>query len=447
MKPKIAVIGAGPSGITALKNLVDQGLDVTAFDRNSEVGGNWIYSENESHSSVFETTHIISSKTLSQYEDFTFDDFDPAVSDYPSHDELRRYFQAYARKFNLYPFIQFETLITHCEWKGPEAWEVTFEKGGVSLTETFTHLVVCNGHHWKPRFPEYPGEFSGEFIHSHNFKKAAPFTGKKVLVIGGGNSACDVAVETSRVSKLTAISWRRGYRIVPKFFFGKPSDVVAEQTKWLPVKVRSFFNQLLLKIMLGDNKLYGLRPVTEPFGSTHPTINDELLLKIRHGKVKPRLDIKRFEGKKVVFEDGKEEEYDSIVACTGYWLSHPFFNRDFINYSEGPVPLWLKMFHPTVSNVYFIGMFQPLGCIWPGAELQSKLMAQEIIGKWKRPENIQELCQKEVSNPHYKQIDTPRHTITVDFHLFVKELKKQLPKNYVSKMVVAKSQEKELNHS
>ena len=105
------------------------------------------------------------------------------------------------------------------------------------------------------------------------------------------------------------------------------------------------------------------------------------------------------------------------------------------------------MFHPTVSNVYFIGMFQPLGCIWPGAELQSKLMAQEIIGKWKRPENIQELCEKEVANPHYKQIDTPRHTITVDFHLFVKELKKQLPKKYVSKMVVAKSQEKELNHS
>jgi hypothetical protein len=223
--------------------------------------------------------------------------------------------------------------------------------------------------------------------------------------------------------------------------------VVAEQTKWLPVKVRSFFNQLLLKIMLGDNKLYGLRPVTEPFGSTHPTINDELLLKIRHGKVKPRLDIKRFEGKKVVFEDGKAEEFDSIVACTGYWLSHPFFDRDFINYSEGPVPLWLKMFHPTVSNVYFIGMFQPLGCIWPGAELQSKLMAQEIIGNWKRPENIQELCQKEVSNPHYKQIDTPRHTITVDFHLFVKELKKQLPKDYVSKMTVAKSQEKELKHS
>lgn len=191
MTPKVAVIGTGPSGITALKNLLDQDIDAIAFDRNQDVGGNWIYSEDESHSSVFETTHIISSKTLSQYEDFTFDDFDPSVSDYPSHDELRRYFQAYAAKFNLYPFIRFGTLVLHCKRPGEKNWEITTEKDGVIQIETFTHLVVCNGHHWKPRYPEYPGTFSGEFLHSHNFKKAAPFAGKKVLVIGGGNSACD----------------------------------------------------------------------------------------------------------------------------------------------------------------------------------------------------------------------------------------------------------------
>jgi cation diffusion facilitator CzcD-associated flavoprotein CzcO len=445
MKPKIAVIGIGPSGITALKNLVDQGLDVVAFDVNHEVGGNWIYSEKESHSSVFETTHIISSKTLSQYEDFTFDDFDPTVSDYPSHDELRRYFQAYARKFNLYQYIQFGTLVIYCEQIDALSWKITFEKDGVRNVQQFTHLVVCNGHHWKPRYPEYPGKFSGEFLHSHNYKRAAPFEGKRVLVIGGGNSACDVAVETSRVSSKTAISWRRGYRIVPKFFFGRPTDIIAEQTNWLPIKVRSLFNQILLKIMIGKNELYGLRPINEPFGATHPTINDELLHKIRHGKVKPRLDIKRFDGLKVIFEGGKEEEFDSVVACTGYWLSHPFFDKELINYSEGPVPLWLKMFHPTIFNLYFIGMFQPLGCIWPGAELQSKLMAQELIGQWTRPQNIVQLCQKEITDPHYKQINTPRHTITVDFHLFVKELKRHLTKNYKSKELTTKVQEKEMN--
>lgn len=440
MHRKIAVIGAGPSGITALKNLLDQGLDAVAFDRNHEVGGNWIYTENESHSSVFETTHIISSKTLSQYEDFTFDDFDPSISDYPSHNELRRYFQAYARHFNLYPFIHFGTMVLDCQRNSEGNWVITTEKEGVQATTIFTDLVVCNGHHWNPRWPSYPGTFSGEMLHSHNFKKAEPFRGKKVLVIGGGNSACDVAVETSRVSEMTAISWRRGYRIIPKFFFGLPSDKIGERSKWVPLPIRNFLFDLLLKIMVGNNNLYGLRKVTNKFGETHPTINDELLYKIRHGKVKPRLDIKSFDGKKVVFEDGLAEEYDTIIACTGYFLSHPFFDKELIDYSSGPVPLYLKMFHPEFVNLYFIGMFQPLGCIWPGAELQAKIMAREIAGKWTRPKNIRELCEREVTHPHYRQVDTPRHTITVDFHLFKKALKKHLPKNYTSKQPIAKKE-------
>ncbi|MFC3414286.1 flavin-containing monooxygenase [Algoriphagus hitonicola] len=433
MRPKVAIIGAGPSGITALKNLLDQGIDAIAFDRNQDVGGNWIYSEEESHSSVFETTHIISSKTLSQYEDFTFDEFDSEVADYPSHDELRRYFQAYASKFNLYPFIRFGTLVKNCKWVDQHTWRITTETNGESKKEIFTHLVVANGHHWKPRYPTYPGEFTGEFLHSHQYKKAAPFSGKRVLVIGGGNSACDVAVETSRVSRKTAISWRRGYRIVPKFLFGKPTDKVAERSKWIPPRMRMALNSLLLRIIVGKNEDYGLQPPTQSFAATHPTINDELLHKIRHGKVKPRVDIERFDGKTVTFKDGSKEDFDSIVACTGYWLSHPFFDKNFIDYSNGPVKLYLRMFHPEYENLYFIGMFQPLGCIWPGAELQSKLMAQELAGKWQRPDNIANLSEKEVKNPHFRQINTPRHTITVDYHLYVKAVKKHLPKNYISR--------------
>jgi hypothetical protein len=185
--------------------------------------------------------------------------------------------------------------------------------------------------------------------------------------------------------------------------------------------------------MVGDNKLYGLREVENKFGEIHPTINDELLYKIRHGKVKPRLDIKHFSENKVVFENGLEEEYDTVIACTGYYLSHPFFDKNLIDYSSGPVPLYLKMFHPEYRNLYFIGMFQPLGCIWPGAELQSKIMARELAGLWKRPEHIKELCELEVKRPHYKQIDTPRHTITVDYHKFKKDLLRHLPKGYISK--------------
>jgi len=430
---KICVIGVGPSGITAIKNLLDQGLEVTAYDYNENVGGNWIYNEGESHSSVFDTTHIISSKTLSQYEDFTFDDFEKGIPDYPSHDQLLRYFQAYASKFNLYPFIEFNTLVKACRLKEDGSWEVTVEQEGIEKTNNFTHLVVCNGHHWNPRMPEYPGNFDGTFIHSHRYKKAAPFEDKKVLVIGGGNSACDVAVETSRVSKKTSISWRRGYTILPKFFFGKPSDVVAAGLSFLPIKLRYFLSDKLIKFMIGPNKLYGLPEKDQKLGATHPTINDELLYKLRHGKIHPKGDIERFDGKNVVFKDGTVETFDAVIACTGFILSHPFFDKDFIDYSEGEVPLYLKMFHEKYDSLYFVGMFQPLGCVWPGSELQSKIMAREIKGLWKRPKNIKALCDREISHPHLKQVKSGRHTITVDYHKFVKQLKKCLPKNYVSK--------------
>ncbi len=430
---KVCVIGAGPSGITAVKNLRDEGLDVVCYDFNSNVGGNWIYNEKLSHSSVFETTHIISSKTLSQYEDFTFDDFEPGLPDYPSHDQLRRYFQAYAAKFNLYPHIQFNTLVESCELDDANQWIVQTSHEGVSKTEVFTHLVVCNGHHWKPRMPHYPGNFTGRLMHSHEFKNATPFKDQRILVIGGGNSACDVAVETSRVSAKTTISWRRGYRIVPKFLFGKPSDVVASRMAFLPTKLKFFFSELTVKIFSGSNKNYGLPEPEHAITGTHPTINEELLYKVRHGKVFPKGDIERFDGEYVLFKDGSVEAFDTIIACTGYILAHPFFRQDFLNYSEGDVPLYLKMLHEKYENLFFVGMFQPLGCIWPAAELQSKIAARAIAGTWKRPENIAELCQREVTHPHLNQIKTPRHTITVDFHLFTKQLKKHLPHNYVRK--------------
>ena len=426
MNKRICVIGAGPSGITAIKNIAEAGFNVKAFDINSDVGGNWIYNENESHSSVFETTHIISSKSLSQFEDFHFSN---NVADYPSHDELRQYFQSYAKNFGLYKHIQFNTLVKKCERQEDNNWEVTTICKNKESVEVFSDLVVCNGHHWKPNIPKYSGNFNGSFIHSHNYKKAFPFTNKNVLVIGGGNSACDVAVETSRVSNKTFLSWRRGYRIIPKFFMGKPSDVFASYMSFLPISIRNKLAGFLAYITNGSNSNYGLLKPKHKFGETHPTINSELLYKIRHGKIFPKNDIDFFKGEYVHFKDGSNEKIDVIIACTGFILSHPFFKKTFINYTKGPVPLYLKMFHPDYDNLFFIGMFQPLGCIWPGSEQQSKLLSLALQNKWNRPKNIVDLCNKETENPHMKQIKTDRHRITVDYHQFIKELKRQINKS------------------
>ena len=425
---KVAIIGSGPSGITAIKNFADQGFEVTAFDRCEGVGGNWRYNDPSGHSSVFETTHLISSKYTSFYEDFPLPDSSP---DYPSHKELLSYFNAYADHFDIRKLIKFNTEVTNCKKIEGDRWEVEWNTLGSDEKniDEYDALVVCNGHHHQPRYPDYPGEFTGELIHSHEFKSAKPFQDKRVLVIGGGNSACDVAVETARVSKSTSISWRRGYYLIPKFMYGLTTDVQALKNRWMPDFIRGPFSKLMLEAFQGKNEDIGLQKPDKSLNATHPTINSELYYAVRHGKVTPYVDIERYEGNKVIFKDGKSEEFDVIIACTGFKIKHNFFDKSLINYEEGKVPLLHKMIPADINNLYFIGLFQPLGCIWPGAELQSKLAAQHLCGNWKPKKSIKELIEKELANPDVKQIDTPRHTITVDDYAFRARLKKEIKRS------------------
>ena len=422
---KVAVIGAGPSGITAIKNFIDEGFDVTAFERCDGVGGNWRFNDPSGHSSVFETTHIISSKYTSFYEDYPLPE---DASDYPSHKELLSYFDGYAEHFDIKKNIKFGTEVLSCKQLPNSRWLLKYKHldGDEEITLEFDALVVCNGHHHVPRYPQYKGEFSGEYIHSHDYKRAAPFENKRVLVIGGGNSACDVAVETSRISQETSLSWRRGYHLVPKFMYGLPADVFAKRSRWIPQFLRIPFMKYMLERYQGKNEDIGLPKVTNKMLATHPTVNSDLYNAIRHGKVKPRPDIESFSENTVNFVDGTSAEYDVVIACTGFKIKHSFFEKDLINFEEGPVPLLHRMLPADIKNLYFIGLFQPLGCIWPGAELQSKLGAKHLAGKWKPTDDINKLIAQELKNPDVDQIKTPRHTITVDDFSFRGRLKKEL---------------------
>ena len=431
----VCVVGAGPSGITAAKNLLDAGFaDLTVYDRGAAVGGNWVFDADSGHSSVFETTHIISSRAFSEYADFPFPDGTP---DYPGHAALAAYFQAYAEHFRVTPHVRFRHTVLACV-PTDSGWdvEVRDDVTGQASTRHFDKLVVANGHHWKPRWPEYPGEFAGEWVHSHDFKRATTYAGRRVLVIGGGNSACDVAVETSRVSARTDLSWRRGYWIVPKFLFGLPTDQLHQTTHrylgWVPMRWRMKLNELLLRVFNGPNSAYGLPDPDHPFGSTHPTVNSELLYFLRHGAIHPRPDIARIEGHTVTFTDGTTGEYDAIIACTGFVIAHPFLDPGFVDYSEGPVPLYHRMIHPTRDDLVFIGLFQPLGCIWPCAELQSKLVARWWTGTWSPPSDRAAAIADQLARPHVAQLDSPRHTITVDEPMFRAELLAELGADVVS---------------
>lgn len=416
----VAVIGAGPAGLPTIKNFLDLGFDVTAFDKCEDVGGNWRFNDATGHSSFFETTHIISSKYTSEYEDYPLPLDSP---DYPSHEQLLRYFSGYATEFGLREHIKFRTTVQKTKQLSDGRWSVTWStQGGTPQTATFDALCIASGHHHTPRWPDYPGTFSGEYIHSHDYKRAAPFKDKRVLVIGGGNSACDVAVETARVSAKSTISWRRGYYLIPKFILGEPVDKFFYRFKNLPKFMQISGMKIVLNLLQGKNRNIGLPDPDHQILASHPTLNSDLYLAIRHGKVHPKGDIARFDGQTVHFKDGTSDEFDCVVACTGFHVTHPFLDKSVIDASQAPVRLYQKMIPEAVKNLYFIGLFQPLGCIWPGSELQAKLAARHLAGLWTPRKSMTKLIDNELANPDVHQVDSPRHTITVNDIEFRKRL-------------------------
>jgi hypothetical protein len=290
--------------------------------------------------------------------------------------------------------------------------------------------MVANGHHWNPRHPQYPGKFTGEYMHSHDFKGVnEQWRNKRVLVIGAGNSACDVAVESARVAGTVCLSIRSPQWFLPKFVFGKPTDVFAVGTQWIPRKLKQRLMTWLMFLLQGSYKNYGLPENENPVLSHHPTANSDLLDFIRHGRIKPRPGIQTFHGRTVEFTDGTRDEFDIVCACTGFRITFPFFDKTLIDFEDSQrVPLFRKMMHADYTNLYFIGLFQPFGCIWPLADYQAMLACAEIVGRYRRPKDMAAAIRDEVAHPHYDFEGGARHSTQVDFHMFRAELKRELAK-------------------
>lgn len=423
--PKICIVGAGPCGLTAAKNLIQHGLtQFTVFEKNHRLGGNWYYSEDNNHSSVYETTHTISSKRLSEFDDFPMPSDYP---DYPSHGQLLHYFEHYAAHFGVDKYLRFNTRVERITRTGDGRWYVVFHDEQGEHEDIYDYLLIANGHHSDPCLPDYSGTFHGEILHSHYYKKAAPYKDKRVLVVGGGNSACDVAVEVARVSSKTCVSMRRGQHIFPKFVFGKPTDIAFATIKWMPLWLKQSLTTFVIRIIQGRYAKYRLqKPDSKPL-ETHPTINSELLYFIRHGKVGIRKGIERIDGNSVYFADGHHEEFDTIIFATGYKTTFPFLDESLVEFSDAThIPLYRKMMHPEFDNLYFIGLFQPQGCIWPLADHQANIAASIIAGKLKRPGKLKKKIEQEKQHSSNRFKQTVRHALEVDYHRFRKQLLDEL---------------------
>lgn len=425
---KVCIIGAGSSGIVACQVLQAQRIPFDCFEKGSFVGGNWRYENDNGMSAAYRSLHINTSRRVMAFKTLPMPDHYP---DYPDHFQMAAYFDEYVDHFGLRERIQFRTEVVAVEPVDGE-WEVTVDSAeGGRRSERYRAVIVANGHHWDARWPEpaFPGaeQFSGEQIHAHDYRTPEILTGKRVLVLGIGNSATDIAVESSRIAEKTFISMRRGAYVIPKYINGKPIDELTHPaTSRLPLAVQRFFAERALGVAAGKMTAYGLPKPDHRLFEAHPTVSSELLPRIGHGDIEVKPNIDRFSGGRGVrFADGSEEEVDLVVYCTGYKISFPFFDPEVFSAPDNRLPLYRRVVSIERPGLYFIGFIQPFGPIMPLAEAQVEWVADLLAGRAVLPTAAE--MRRDVADEEERMnrrfVASKRHTVEVDFFPYLREIR------------------------
>jgi hypothetical protein len=366
---KICVIGAGGSGLVAIKNLVEHGFGVDCYERETGVGGAWNWRHDRSP--LYATAHLISSKPSTQFPDFPMPDWWP---DYPHHSQVASYLERYADHFDLRRHIWFGTEVTRATpLPDGSGWDVTTRStggGGSGRTYRYAAVVVANGHNWSPKFPSYEGmeTFSGEIIHARSFSDPAMLRGRRVLVVGAGNTGCDIAVEAAQRAAVCWHSSRRGYWYVPKYVFGEPVDQVNERVLALrlPLRLRQWLLHRVLRVVVGDLTRFGLPKPDHRVYETHPIVNSQLIYHIGHGRIRPVPDVVRFHPESVELANGQTVDPDLVVLATGYLPRFDFLDPELLGMEPAGeaggetgrphLPLHVFGRHPTLAVA---GLLQP----------------------------------------------------------------------------------------
>lgn len=425
---KACIIGAGSSGLVAAKTLQENGVEFDWFEMGSGIGGNWRYNNDNGRSAAYDTLHIDTSKDRMAYADFPMP---KAFPNYPHHKQVLEYFERYAEHFGLASFVAFRTTVEHVAPLHDGGYKVSTENldTGVKKTLTYGAVLVCNGHHWRPKMPDFPGKFNGEMFHSRNYRSPDDFKGKNVLILGVGNSGVDIACDVASVATNTFLASRRGAHVIPRHLLGRPTD------QWttpffsrFPFSVQCHLFSLVVWLSRGRQSSYGMPVPPTPILAEHPTLSTELLSLIRAGKVKPKAVVERFNGAEVIFVDGSREKVDVLIYATGYRISFPFLDENLVSVAENRVGLYGKVVHPDHPGLYFIGLIQPLGAIMPLAELQVKWVAGLITGRLNLPSRDEMLRSiiKDQALLAKRYVPSTRHTIQVDFFPYKRWLERQI---------------------
>jgi cation diffusion facilitator CzcD-associated flavoprotein CzcO len=296
-------------------------------------------------------------------------------------------------------------------------------------TRTYGAVLVASGHHWNPRWPDFPGTFDGEEIHSHEYREPSNYADQRVMVVGIGNSACDIVVDLCRVAEHVTLSTRSSAWVLPKYILGQPLDQWTNPVmEHLPVAVRRMLFRLMVWLTVGNQEDYGLPKPDHKLMEEHPTISQELLSQIGHGRVEVRPNVDRLDGREVHFEDGTSGAYDAIIYATGYDIEFPFLQNEVFHVQNNHVRLYRYIVPPELPGLYFHGLIQPLGAIMPLVEKQGKWVAQLLSGEAALPSQgeMQETIDDALEAMQRRYTASPRHTIQVDFWDYVRQVDKEM---------------------
>lgn len=397
MSKRVAIIGAGCSGLTAIKCCLEEGLEPTCFEQSNGIGGLWKFTETveEGRASIYKSVFTNTSKEMMCYSDF------PMPEDFPvylHHSKILEYLHLYAEHFNLLKYIQFQTKVCtveqHPDFAATGKWNIETENEGKRKVDVFDAIIVCNGHYNDPYLPLdcFPGleHFKGRHIHSRYYKTCEEYRGKTVVVVGTGNSAADISVELSHIAKQVYLSSRHGSWVVSRISRGGfPVDmtIARRYTMW----IKNFLPRILAakiseKVMSSwfHHSNFGLEP---KFRLKHPLVNDYLPSQILQGSIKVKPSIKSFSETSVTFEDGTVADVDEVIFATGYSSTFPFLDDDLIKLNNNDVFLYKYVFpiyleKPTLS---FLGLVRPLGPIMPTVETQARWATRVFNGAAQLP--------------------------------------------------------------
>ncbi|XP_008275670.1 dimethylaniline monooxygenase [N-oxide-forming] 5-like [Stegastes partitus] len=439
---RVAVIGAGPSGLTSTKACLEEGLEPTCFESSHDIGGLWKFKEKPEpgRANIYQSVVINSSKEVMSFSDF------PPPAELPNnmhHSEIMIYLRLYAQEFNLMQHIHLQTAVVSVrqtpDFAGTGQWEVETEKTeGQRETHVFDAVIVCTGHFTQPHLPlkDFPGieSFQGRYFHSWEYRSTAGLEGKRVVVIGMGNSGADIAVDISRVAERVYLSTRSGAWVVSRVALrGLPIDIYFSR---LDTLIRSLFpswtNRMLEKKLNEpfDHKLYGIQP-KHGFFVQIPVVNDDLPSRILSGRVQVKPNVKEFSGSSVVFTDGSIiDKVDFVVFATGYNYGFPFLPAALQAKCGYRLRLYKHVFPPALTKptLAVVGFIHGLGAINPLAEMQARWATRVLKGLITLPneKTMMSEIERDTAVMHQKYACSERNPLQVDYIPYLDSLAKEV---------------------